>query len=140
LHVLDLFAGSGALGLEALSRGARSVTFVDSGRPALTALRANVAELGAGDAARVVASDVLTFLRKRPVPARWAFVDPPYRSDLAVQALELLGESLSADGVAVVEHDRRNAPLDRHGSLIRTDSRRYGDTVIAFYRQGPPSP
>lgn len=133
--VLDLFAGSGALGLEALSRGARTATFVDSGRPALAALRANVAEVGAGDAARVVASDVLSFLRRRPVPVRWAFIDPPYRSDLASRALDLLGESLSPDGVAVVEHDRRNAPLEQHGSLIRTDSRRYGDTVIAFYRQ-----
>jgi 16S rRNA (guanine966-N2)-methyltransferase len=131
--VLDLFAGSGALGLEALSRGARSVTFVDSGRPALEALRANIAALGVE--AQVAPTDVLTFLRRAAVPVDWAFVDPPYRSDLAVKTLELLGAWLTDDGVAVVEHDRRNPPLDSHGSLIRTDSRRYGDTLIAFYRK-----
>jgi 16S rRNA (guanine966-N2)-methyltransferase len=136
--VLDLFAGSGALGLEALSRGARSVTFVDSGRPALDSLRANIAEVGAGAAATVVAQDVLSFLR-RGWAARWVFVDPPYRSDLATRTLDLLGESPSEDTLVIVEHDRRNVPLDRHGSLIRTDSRRYGDTVLAFYRkpEGP---
>jgi 16S rRNA (guanine966-N2)-methyltransferase len=134
--VLDLFAGSGALGLEALSRGARSVTFVDSARPALDVLRANIADLGAADATRVVAQDVLTFLR-RGWAARWVFVDPPYRSDLAVRVLDVLGESPSDDTLVMVEHDRRNPPLEAHGSLIRTDSRRYGDTLIAFYRKTP---
>jgi 16S rRNA (guanine966-N2)-methyltransferase len=133
--VLDLFAGSGAMGLEALSRGARRATFVDSGRPALEALRANLRELSLD--ARVVAEDAVRFLRRPSDRYRWVFVDPPYRSDLAVQTLGLVGESLSDDGVVLVEHDRRNDPGDRHGNLIRTDSRRYGDTVISFYRREP---
>jgi 16S rRNA (guanine966-N2)-methyltransferase len=131
--VLDLFAGSGAMGIEAVSRGARRATFVDSGRPAVTALRGNLAELGV--AAEVVQEDVLRFLRRPNGPYRWVFIDPPYRSDLAAQALGLVGEALSDGGTVIVEHDRRNDPGDRHGSLIRTDSRRYGDTVISFYRR-----
>ena len=78
-RVLDLFAGSGALGLEALSRGAVDATFVDSGRPALAVLKANLAALGVTDRARVVASDVPAFLRRPPAaPWRWVFIDPPY--------------------------------------------------------------
>jgi 16S rRNA (guanine(966)-N(2))-methyltransferase RsmD len=137
--VLDLFAGSGAMGLEALSRGAADATFVDQGKLALIALRANLDELGVGDRARVIAGDALTFLRKPGGgPWRWVFIDPPYRSELARQALDLLGAEparLTADAVVVVEHDRRNPPQTRHGSLLRTDSRRYGDTVVSFYDQ-----
>jgi 16S rRNA (guanine966-N2)-methyltransferase len=140
--VLDLFAGSGAMGLEALSRGAARATFVDRGRPALAALRANIAALGVDDRARVIAADAVTYLRSAPeLGARWVFIDPPYRSDLAAQVLDLLGGAprlLAERASIVVEHDRRNPPLDRHGSLIRTDSRRYGDTVIAFYARGTP--
>lgn len=141
-HVLDLFAGSGAMGLEALSRGAASVTFVDSGRPALVALRGNLDDLGIGPEARVVASDALTFVRRPGGPWRWVFIDPPYRSDLASQVLEVLGsrpDALAEHASVLVEHDRRNPPADRHGSLIRTDSRRYGDTVIAIYRLQEPT-
>jgi 16S rRNA (guanine966-N2)-methyltransferase len=114
------------------------VTFVDSGRPALNALRANLAELGVGDEARVVAADAVTFVRRDPGPWRWIFIDPPYRSDLASKVLEVLGarpDALAEGASVVVEHDRRNPPADRYGSLLRTDSRRYGDTVIAIYRR-----
>jgi len=131
--VLDLFAGSGAMGLEALSRGARRATFVDLGKPALEVLRANLRELGVE--AKVAASDVVSFIRRPTDRYRWVFVDPHYRSDLAVLTLNLVGESLSEDGVVVVEHDRRNDPGDRHGNLLRTDSRRYGDTIVSFYRR-----
>ena len=143
-HVLDLFAGSGAMGLEALSRGAASATFVDSGRPALDALRENLAELRVGAEARVVPADALSFLRKGGGPWRWVFIDPPYRSDLASKVLDVLGSSsavlrLDEDASVIVESDRRNPPAERHGSLIRTDSRRYGDTVIAIYRRQEPT-
>jgi 16S rRNA (guanine966-N2)-methyltransferase len=147
-HVLDLFAGSGAMGLEALSRGAVGATFVDSGRPALVALRDNVAALGVGAAAQVVASDALAFCRRLPTqpppaPWRWVFVDPPYRAGLyddVLAALAAAPGALADDAVVVVEHDRRAPPLDRHGSLLRTDARRYGDTVIARYRPSTDAP
>jgi len=139
-HVLDLFAGSGALGIEALSRGAARATFVERGRPALAVLRRNLAELGVADRAEVVAADAVAFLARPPqVRWRWVFIDPPYRSDLARRVLDALPAAALAEGASiVVEHDRRNPPADAHGSLLRTDLRRYGDTEISFYRPRRP--
>ncbi len=135
-HVLDLFAGTGALGLEALSRGAAHATFVDSARSAVTAIRNNLRALGVADRATVVAGDaVVSAARHAPAaPWRLVFVDPPYRSDLATRAVAALpSDRLSADAVVVIEHDRHNAPPDQVGSLLRTDQRRYGDTLISFF-------
>src|ERR1044071_5795110 len=128
-RVLDLFAGSGALGLEALSRGATHVTFVDSARAAVTAIRNNLRALDVADRASVVAGDaVISAARLAPVvPWRLLFVDPPYRSDLATRAVAALPpDHLAADAVVVIEHDRHNAPPDQVGSLLRTDQRCYG--------------
>jgi len=136
-HVLDLFAGSGAVGIEALSRGAGHATFIDSAKSALTALRSNLRELGV-DANRVTVlqgDSVTLAARHRPAtPYRLIFVDPPYRSDLAERAvLALPDEHLAADAVVVIEHDKRNRPPDALRSLLRTDERRYGDTFVSFY-------
>lgn len=138
-HVLDLFAGSGALGLEALSRGAAHATFVDAGKPALAAVRANLQALGLAARATVLPLDAVAAARQvPPVPWRLVFVDPPYRSDLAARAvLALPAAALAPDAVVVIEHDRRGAPPDALGSLLRTDQRRYGDTLISFYEVPP---
>jgi 16S rRNA (guanine(966)-N(2))-methyltransferase RsmD len=136
-EVLDVFAGSGALGIEALSRGAARATFFEKARPALDALRGNLRELGLEDRATVVAGDsVAVAARHAPsAPYRLVFVDPPYRSDLAVRAvLAIPPANLAADAVVVIEHDKRNPPPDDLGSLLRTDQRRYGDTLVSFYR------
>jgi len=135
-RVLDLFAGTGALGLEALSRGAAHATFVDTARPAIAAIRGNLRALGLADRATVIAGDaVASAARHAPAePWRVVFVDPPYRSDLAARAVAALPAAHLADGaVIVIEHDRHNAPPDPLGSLLRTDQRRYGDTLISFY-------
>ena len=134
--VLDLFAGTGALGLEALSRGAAHATFVDSARAAVTAIRGNLRALGLDDRATVIAGDAVASAARHAPPAPWrlGFVDPPYRSDLAVRAVAgLPAHHLTADAVIVIEHDRHNAPPDLLGSLLRTDQRRYGDTLISFF-------
>lgn len=135
--VLDVFAGSGALGLEALSRGAARAVFVEQARPAAAFLRRNIDELGVADRSEIVVSDALAFLRRKADRFRWVFVDPPYRTDLARRVLDHLGANpgaLTEDSSIVVEHDRRNGPADAHGSLLRTDLRRYGDTEVSFYR------
>ena len=134
-RVLDLFAGTGALGLEALSRGAAHATFVDSARSAVTAIRGNLRTLGLADRAAVITGDAVAAARQPPAaPWRLVFVDPPYRSDLAVRAVAALPpEHLAAGAVIVIEHDRHNAPPDALGSLLRTDQRRYGDTLISFF-------
>jgi 16S rRNA (guanine966-N2)-methyltransferase len=134
MAVLDLFAGSGALGIEALSRGAAHATFVDQGKAALTAIRGNLRELGLDARSTVLSGDAVA-LAARHVPASpWqlVFIDPPYRSDLAVRSATALAH-LADEAVIVIEHDRRNAPPDQLGSLLRTDERRYGDTLVSFY-------
>ena len=140
---LDLFAGSGALGFEALSRGAAHATFVDAARPAIAAIRGNLRALGLDDRATVIAGDaVATAARHTPAaPWRLVFVDPPYRSDLATRAVAALPvDRLAPGAVIVIEHDRHNAPPDLLGSLLRTDQRRYGDTLISFFAAPRGSP
>jgi 16S rRNA (guanine966-N2)-methyltransferase len=133
-RVLDIFAGSGALGIEALSRGAAHATFVDSGKPALEMLRRNLAELGVGGRATVIAQDAVLAARRFTEPFGFVFVDPPYASDLASRAVLALPRAALADDVRVIiEHDRRHAPPDALGSLLRTDQRRYGDTLVSFF-------
>ena len=134
-RVLDLFAGTGALGIEALSRGAAHATFVDAGKPALAAIRGNLHELGLEDRADVVALDAVA-AAGRPPAAPWdlVFVDPPYASDLARRAVAALpAAGLAPGAVVVIEHDRRGAPPDALGFLLRTDQRRYGDTMVSFF-------
>jgi 16S rRNA (guanine966-N2)-methyltransferase len=135
-HVLDLFAGSGALGIEALSRGAVHATFVEAARPALAVIRGNLRELGIEDRATLVPGDAVVSATRHEANAPWrlVFVDPPYRSDLAVRAVLALPEArLAAGAVVVIEHDRHNTPPDALGSLLRTDQRRYGDTLVSFF-------
>lgn len=134
-HVLDVFAGSGAMGIEALSRGAAHATFVDHDRNALQVLRKNLTELGVEDRATVLAQDAIAAVKRVPAsPWRFVFIDPPYASDLASRAaLALPAASLTADARIVIEHDRRHVPPDALGSLLRTDQRRYGDTLLSFY-------
>jgi 16S rRNA (guanine966-N2)-methyltransferase len=139
-HVLDLFAGSGALGIEALSRGAAHATFVDGGKPAITAIRGNLRELGLEPRALVIPGDAVSHAAKLVPAAPWrlVFVDPPYRSDLATRAVLAIPSAHLAQGaVIVIEHDRHNAPPDPLGSLLRTDQRRYGDTMISLFEVPP---
>jgi 16S rRNA (guanine966-N2)-methyltransferase len=134
-RVLDIFAGSGALGLEALSRGAAHATFVDFDKTALRVLRGNLADLGLEARAQVIAQEAVAAVRRAPeTPWRFVFVDPPYASDLATRAvLALPRASFTADAWIVIEHDRRHAPPDVLGDLLRKDHRRYGDTLVSFY-------
>ena len=132
--VLDVFAGSGALGIEAVSRGATHATFIEKDKKALEVLRANLAEMGVD--ATVLAQDAVAAVARHRPPAPWqlVFVDPPYASDLAQRAvLAIPTESLAPGARIVIEHDRRNTPPDSLGSLLRTDQRRYGDTLVSFY-------
>jgi 16S rRNA (guanine966-N2)-methyltransferase len=131
--VLDLFAGSGALGLEALSRGAASVTFVDSAPAALRALRANLEALGTD--AEVVRADALRWLRSASSGGRQyslVFLDPPYRRAEALGAAlsDALPAVLGPDALVVSESDRR-APLEL--TIPTIDERRYGDTLIRIH-------
>lgn len=134
-RVLDIFAGSGALGIEALSRGAAHATFVDFDKTALKVLRGNLKDLALEDRATVLEKEAVAAVRRGAAePWQLVFVDPPYASDLATRAvLALPAASLAPDARIVIEHDRRHAPPDALGSLLRTDQRKYGDTLVSFY-------
>src|SRR6516162_365795 len=135
--VLDLYAGSGALGLEALSRGAPSAVFVERDGAALSALRRNVREAGAEDRATVLAGDVRGALRKLSHTNRqfsWVFLDPPYIKETDGVLAEISGgDLLTACAVVIVEHDRRHPSPASVGCLFLTDRRQYGDTELSFY-------
>ncbi|MBN2114322.1 MAG: 16S rRNA (guanine(966)-N(2))-methyltransferase RsmD [Acidimicrobiia bacterium] len=128
-RVLDLYAGSGSLGLECLSRGAAAVVFVERSRAALAALRANVAAVGLGG--EVVAEDVASFLGRWGGPFDLAFVDPPYALPLA-SVEQVLGAlvRLLAGGGTVVLHRRAGERLHPPPGLEVVDRRRYGDSEI----------
>ena len=134
-NVLDLFAGSGALGIEALSRAAASVTFVDQQPRGLAILRQNLDALGFKERARVVRSDVVRWLEASPdavKAATFVFLDPPYEDVVLDRALKVLDREVS-QATVVAEHSRRQElpQLDR----LRVDrQRRYGDTVVTVFR------
>jgi 16S rRNA (guanine(966)-N(2))-methyltransferase RsmD len=132
-RVLDLFAGSGALAIEALSRGAAAATLVDSSRAAVASIERNLMALGLS--AEVVPGSARSFLGRARGDARQydlVFLDPPYRqaSELAAGLSSALVPVLAPGGRVIVESDRR-APLDLN--LARLDERRYGDTLIRIY-------
>lgn len=128
--VLDLYAGSGSLGLEALSRGAASVVFVERDRRALDALRANVASVGLGG--RVVGGEAVSFLEADSATYHLAFVDPPYA--LSLPSLEtvlgLLARRLAEGGVVVVHRRTGTGEAAFPGGLSVSHRRRYGDAEI----------
>jgi 16S rRNA (guanine966-N2)-methyltransferase len=128
-RVLDLFAGSGALGIEALSRGAAEATFVDDAVPAVQVIRANLKALRAwGDVRK---ADALKFLAGAG-EYDLVFLDPPYRDAerLARRLSQALPAVLAPDALVVAESDRRT-PLELH--LALRDERRYGDTLLRLY-------
>jgi 16S rRNA (guanine966-N2)-methyltransferase len=131
--VLDLFAGSGALGIEALSRGAERATFVDSDHAAIAAIMRNLEGI---DGADVVRADARAFLRNARSHDRQydlVFLDPPYRRAAALsgELAEAVAGVLAPAGLVVSESDRRD-PLDLP-SMPLQDERRYGDTLIRIH-------
>lgn len=135
-HVLDLFAGSGGLGLEALSRGAAEATFVESSSAAARVLQANIRELGVGARATLVRERVQTYLNRGgpSSKANLVFADPPYdiaRGELA-EVLAALAPALASAAVVVVEWSTR-APLPQWpASLVPVARKEYGETVLHF--------
>jgi 16S rRNA (guanine966-N2)-methyltransferase len=134
-EVLDLFAGSGALGIEALSRGAAGVTFVDHQPRGLAILRQNLDVLGLKERARIVRGDVVRWLEASPDVVRRAsfvFLDPPYDDVVLDHALRVLDRG-AGEAVVVAEHSRRQQmpSLER----LRVDrQRRYGDTMVTVFK------
>lgn len=133
-HVLDAFAGTGALGLEALSRGARFVTFLEADRTARAVLLRNIAALGETARSLVLAADALHPPPAR-APATLAFLDPPYAEDAAAPALVALHEAhwLAPDALVVIELAARR-PFAPPAGFTLVEERRYGAARLVFLR------
>lgn len=134
-HVLDIFAGTGALGLEALSRGAEGVSFVESGRKALSLLRQNIGLCRAEAACRVFPLDARKPGVNPGAPHDLVFLDPPYGKALGEAALAaaLAGGWVSETALVVWEE---SAPITPPDGLRLIEERRYGDTMIRFLERG----
>jgi 16S rRNA (guanine966-N2)-methyltransferase len=146
---LDLYAGSGAVGIEAISRGAARVAFVERDPAAARVLRGNLESLHISEGFRVHAGSVKTFLQKRaadagpkPDPNDIVFLDPPYdAADEYASTLNLLGGSTAAhlapDAVVIAEHRRKTTLEESYGTLRRTRLLEQGDAALSFYVAEP---
>ena len=138
-RVLDLFAGSGSLGLESLSRGAKEVVFNDFAKDSLAILKKNLATLKipiGGEEAKLLNSDFLVCLESVRGQFDLIFLDPPYRFDYGEKALLRIAEKglLTENGIAVYERDR---PFEGEiAGLEKYDERKYGKTYMTFFRRG----
>ncbi len=133
-RVLDLFAGSGQLGLEALSRGAREVVFVDAGKEPISVIEKNIASTGLGENARVLHMDYAAFLLRRNDPFDIALLDPPYRTGLLQKALPLTAAIMNKGGVIVCEHPMDEDVPESAGDFMKTRDYRYGKILLSVYR------
>ena len=143
---LDLFAGSGQIGLEALSRGAASCVFVDQDRGAvrvfvdsakesIRVVEKNIQSTGLGDRAKVVGSDFAAYLRGSREMFDIAFLDPPYRTGLLEQALPLVAQRMNPGGVILCEHPKDEALPEAAGAFRLHKTYRYGKIMLTSYRQ-----
>jgi 16S rRNA (guanine966-N2)-methyltransferase len=141
LKALDLFAGSGALGLEALSRGASLAVFVDAGREAFRLIQDNLGALDYRDRGQLLNKRVgpaLQELQEHDAHFDLIFMDPPYDKGLVGKTLRQLAAShlLKPEGTVVVEHSGREMPAASYPPLQLRDQRHYGDAWVSFYQMG----
>jgi 16S rRNA (guanine(966)-N(2))-methyltransferase RsmD len=129
--VLDLFAGSGALGLEALSRGAEQISFVDQSTRAVSAIRRNVEILSAEDCCQIYRDDAVRFLKRlRGDSFDLVFADPPYGYATVESLPDLILPIVNKGGMLILEHDHRR-DFSAHSGLVQTRS--YGGTVLSYF-------
>jgi 16S rRNA (guanine(966)-N(2))-methyltransferase RsmD len=131
-RVLDAFAGTGALGLEALSRGAAHVTFIERDPRVLRVLKENVTRCRAEDACAIIRDDFL-HARRAPEPFDLILIDPPYDIEDLAQVVEIAATLAAPGGQVVLEHARRRESPPAVGSLVRTRVLVAGDSALSFY-------
>ena len=138
-EVLDLYAGTGALAFEALSRGMHRAVLVDTGAEAARLVTENARALGMDGTIELLRMPVARAVSRLAEEGRrfaLVFADPPYAEKVVEEVVRVVGEGrlLAEGGTLVVEHGRREVPPDTVAGLQRTDSRRFGDTVVSLYR------
>lgn len=134
-RVLDLFAGSGQLGIEALSRGAQSAVFVDNSKKSLEIVKANLISTGLSEKARLINADSLSYLKTANETFDIAFIDPPYNAGLMPQAIENTVRIMSKGAVIICEAPSNQPMLEAAGDFAAYKTYRYGKTALTVYRQ-----
>ncbi len=137
-RVLDLFAGSGQLGLEALSRGAAEAVFVDESRASMAVVQRNIASLHMESRSKIFQMDFASFLMRRHTPFDIVFLDPPYRSGMLEKALPLVAEVTSPGGTIIAEHPTDEELPETAGAFQKGRSYRYGKIYLTVYRRPEP--
>lgn len=132
---LDLFAGSGQIGLEALSRGARHATFVDKSKASIRVIEKNIAVAGFEKVSKVVQGDYKSFLSGSGDSYDVVFIDPPFLDGLISPALEAVSEHLSPAGIVVCEHPRDIEVPDKAADLVKLKEYRYGKIKLTSYEK-----
>lgn len=133
--VLDLFAGSGQMGIEALSRGARQCVFVDNARISKAAQRENLAHTGFLDKAHMLMKDAVSYLQSSPGPFDLAFIDPPYDQGIIDKVLPMVASAMSESGAILCESSNRENLPETAGDFVKKREYRYGKTKVTLYRR-----
>ena len=134
--VLDLFAGCGQLGIEALSRGAKSATFVDNSRKSIEVVEANLKHTKLSDKALIKNEDSIAFLHRTREKFDIAFLDPPYRQGLIDKALPLLADKMETSGIIVCETGKDEVLPEKAGAFSVYREYKYGKIKLTVYRMG----
>ncbi|MDD6034102.1 MAG: 16S rRNA (guanine(966)-N(2))-methyltransferase RsmD [Oscillospiraceae bacterium] len=132
-NVADVFAGSGQMGIEALSRGAKKATFVDNARASLDVIRQNLQTTGFTRQSKVLADDAVSFLAHAVEKYDIIFLDPPYNQGYGEKLLPLLAGPLADDGIVLFEHSRDEQLPDRAEGLVKKKDYRYGKIIVSSY-------
>ena len=135
-RVLDLFAGSGQLGIEALSRGADSAVFVDLNPEAIAVINRNLKATGFEDQSKVIRADYFSFAASTAEKFNIAFLDPPYRAGLLEKALNTVAGIMSDTGIIVCEHPTDIILPDSAGIFAKTRCAKYGKISVSIYKKG----
>lgn len=138
--VLDLFAGTGSLGIEALSRGARSAVFIDRSPECFSVIKENLAHTKFSDRAEVIMGNAMDLLDKLAGEGRSfdiIFLDPPYNKNFLAEALNIIGSSgiIRDNGIVAAERDVDDAVPEKAGQLRLVRNQKYGDTILSFYKK-----
>lgn len=137
-RVLDLFSGTGNLGIEALSRGAREVTFVDKNRKSIDILKKNIEKLRIDEPHKIVMKDALGFLKLESEPYDLILIDPPFTEEMAHDVMLALADSKAFhdNTLIAIESGRREKIEDDYSTLSRYRVREFGDKFLSLYRVG----
>ncbi len=138
-RVLDLFAGTGNLGIEALSRGARYAVFVDKSRECIRIIRENLIHTRLLEKAEIIQANSIEYIKKLShTDSKFdiIFMDPPYNENLIVPVLDIIGNGdiISENGIIAVERTNKNEIPEQIGCLIKFKDRKYGTTSLSFYK------